>query len=86
MLYSIGSYDLFEFLDGSQPQHPHGARLAIHAFGDLVERQALQITQHDHVAVLRAELGQLICQGHRPLSLPHGGTGRGPRIGEPCAS
>ena len=74
--------DLLELLDRPQPEHADGARLAVHAIGDLFERQPLQVAQDDHVAIVGWEAGKLVGQGHGPLALLHGGTGRGPAIGE----
>ena len=53
---------MFEFVDRPQPQHADRAGLAVHAIGDFLEGQPLQIAQDNDVAVLRRELGELIGQ------------------------
>src|SRR5207248_10957394 len=67
-LRGAGSYPVFprvkaaEAVQGPQPQDADGPGGAPHAAGHLLERQALQVAEHDHLAVGGGELGDLV--GH----------------------
>ncbi len=55
---SSGSHHLLQLADRPHPQHLHRRPRTLHPLGHLVERQPLQVPQHDHFLVVGRQLGQ----------------------------
>jgi len=65
----------------------HGGERDLHAFGDLFELEALHVAQHEHGAIVHAELLQEGVKAHQELTrlavhAAHGQIGKAPRVGE----
>ena len=73
---------LSQAFERSQPEHADGAAGAVHAAGDFFERQAFDVPQQDHLAVVAGQLGQGVGQ-HDLLFVALGvAAGRVARFGE----
>ena len=74
VLYIRALARLLEPLDCAQPQHANRPRIALHALGNLVERQSLQVAHDDHVAIMGLERRQLVGELHGAFALPQRGA------------
>ena len=78
---------LLQLPDRPHPQHLHRGPRTLHPLGHLVERQPLQVAQHDHFLVVGRQLGQArpsSATRRRSAEIPGWAWQGGGRLGHPA--